>query len=229
DLISNFPDLENDPQKVTVYVNGEALTNVTLTTPGEAYRVTLPVGYALPFDAVCEQCVAFRISCEKTWRPCDYGVPGDDRTLGVALSNIRWHKEKEPEGGFYNKETDPRGLVFCWTKSTARFEYLGKRSDFKLKLRAGNPLLRYYPLSAAIYVNGYYLDTVVLGDKLWRSFEYDIPDDIPLRKSNLVELIVSRQWMPRHYGFMDDRALGVAVSLDSWQPVSTNSVSEVQE
>ena len=103
---------------------------------------------------------------------------------------------------------------------------MGKRSDFKLKLRAGNPLLRYYPLSAAIYINGYYLDTVVLGDKLWRSFEYDIPDDIPLRKSNLVELIASRQWMPRHYGFADDRELGVAVSLDGWQLAVTNVLSE---
>ena len=104
---------------------------------------------------------------------------------------------------------------------------MGKRSDFKLKLRAGNPFLRYYPLSAAIYINGYYLDTVVLGDKLWRSFEYDIPDDIPLRKSNLVELIASRQWMPRHYGFADDRELGVAVSLEEWQPSVTNVLSEV--
>jgi hypothetical protein len=145
------------------------------------------------------------------------------------MSNIRWHKEKDPEGGFYNKETDPRGVVFSWTKAQAHFEYLGNRHDFRLKLRAGNPFLRYYPLSAAIYINGYYLDTVVLGDKLWRSFEYDIPDDIALRKTNLVELIVSRQWMPRHYGFSDDRELGVAVALDAWQPASTNVLSEAKE
>jgi len=229
ELISNFPELEKDPQKVTVYVNGEAMTNVTLSTPGESCKVTVPVGYALPFDSVADQCVAFRLSCDKTWSPCDYGVPGDERTLGVAMSNIRWHKEKDPEGGFYNKETDPRGVVFSWTKAQAHFEYLGNRHDFRLKLRAGNPFLRYYPLSAAIYINGYYLDTVVLGDKLWRSFEYDIPDDIALRKTNLVELIVSRQWMPRHYGFSDDRELGVAVALDAWQPASTNVLSEAKE
>ena len=229
ELISNFPKLEEDPQKVTVFVNGEALTNVTLSAPGEACKVTVPVGYALPFDSVADQCVTFRLACEKTWSPCDYGVPGDERTLGVAMSNIRWHKEKDPEGGFYNKETDPRGVVFSWTKAQAHFEYLGNRRDFRLKLRAGNPFLRYYPLSAAIYVNGHYLDTVVLADKLWRSFEYDIPDDIPLRKTNLVELIASRQWMPRHYGFADDRELGVAVALDSWQPAVTNVLSEAAE
>ena len=226
DLISNFPNLSSDPQKVTVYVNGEPLTNVTLSVPGEAYKVSLPVGYALPFDSVADQCVTFRLTCDKTWRPCDYGVPGDERTLGVAMGHIRWQKEKDSEGGFYSKEADPKGLVFSWTKAEAHFDYLGKRSGFKMKLRAGNPFLRYYPLSAAIYINGYYLDTVVLGDKLWRSFEYDIPDDIPLRKSNLVELIASRQWMPRHYGFMDDRELGVAVSLEEWQPSVTNVLSE---
>ena len=226
ELISNFPKLGDDPQNVTVFVNGEARTNVTLSVPGEIYKVNVPVGYALPFDAVDGQCVAFRLTCEKTWRPCDYGVQGDERTLGVAMSNIRWHKEKDAEGGFYNRETDPKGTVFSWTRAEAHFEYLGKRSDFKLKLRAGNPFLRYYPLSAAIYINGYYLDTVVLGDKLWRSFEYDIPDDIPLRKSNLVDLIASRQWMPRHYGFADDRELGVAVSLEEWQPSVTNVLSE---
>ncbi|MBR5945553.1 O-antigen ligase family protein, partial [bacterium] len=188
DLTSNFPNLSEDPQKVSVYVNGEAKTNVTLSVPGKTYKVSLPVGYALPFDAVADQCVAFRLSCDKTWRPCDYGVSGDERTLGVAMSHIRWHKEKKPDGGFYNREEDPKGLVFSWTKADAHFEYLGKRSNFRLKLRAGNPFLRYYPLSAAIYINGHYLDTVVLGDKLWRSFEYDIPDDIPLSKNNLVEL-----------------------------------------
>lgn len=226
DLISNFPNLSSDPQKVTVYVNGEPLTNVTLSVPGEAYKVSLPVGYALPFDSVADQCVTFRLTCDKTWRPCDYGVPGDERTLGVAMGHIRWQKEKDSEGGFYSKEADPKGLVFSWTKAEAHFDYLGKRSGFKMKLRAGNPFLRYYPLSAAIYINGYYLDTVVLGDKLWRSFEYDIPDDIPLRKSNLVELIASRQWMPRHYGFADDRELGVAVSLEEWQPSVTNVLCE---
>ncbi|MBP5627638.1 O-antigen ligase family protein [bacterium] len=229
DLISNFPKLGEDPQKVTVYVNGEAVTNVTLSAPGEPCKVTVATGYALPFDSVADQCVSFRLSCEKTWRPCDYGVPDDERTLGVAMSNIRWHKEKDPEGGFYGKETDPKGVVFSWTKAQAHFEYLGNRRDFKLKLRAGNPFLRYRPLSAAIYVNGHYLDTVVLGDKLWRLFEYDIPDDIPLRKTNLVELIASRQWMPRHYGFSDDRELGVAVALESWQPAVTNVICEVNK
>ncbi|MBR6462233.1 O-antigen ligase family protein [bacterium] len=229
DLTSNFPNLSEDPQKVSVYVNGEAKTNVTLSVPGKTYKVSLPVGYALPFDAVADQCVAFRLSCDKTWRPCDYGVSGDERTLGVAMSHIRWHKEKKPDGGFYNREEDPKGLVFSWTKADAHFEYLGKRSNFRLKLRAGNPFLRYYPLSAAIYINGHYLDTVVLGDKLWRSFEYDIPDDIPLSKNNLVELISSRQWVPKHYGFADDRELGVAVSLEEWQPSVTNVLSEAGE
>ena len=229
DLTSNFPNLSEDPQKVSVYVNGEAKTNVTLSVPGKTYKVSLPVGYALPFDSVADQCVAFRLSCDKTWRPCDYGVSGDERTLGVAMSHIRWHKEKKPDGGFYNREEDPKGLVFSWTKADAHFEYLGKRSNFRLKLRAGNPFLRYYPLSAAIYINGHYLDTVVLGDKLWRSFEYDIPDDIPLSKNNLVELISSRQWVPKHYGFADDRELGVAVSLEEWQPSVTNVLSEAGE
>ncbi len=50
-----------------------------------------------------------------------------------------------------------------------------------------------------------------------------------MRKTNLVELIVSRQWMPRHYGFSDDRELGVAVALDAWQPAVTNVLNEAAE
>ena len=46
---------------------------------------------------------------------------------------------------------------------------------------------------------------------------------------NLVELIASRQWMPRHYGFSDDRELGVAVALESWQPAVTNVICEVNK
>ena len=87
----------------------------------------------------------------------------------------------------------------------------------EISLRALNPLLRFFPLSAALYVNGYYLDTVVLSDSAWRNFAYEIPDDIPLRNRNLVEVIPSREWRPRHYGFQDDRLLGVAVSLKKWQ------------
>ena len=217
-LISNYPDLEKDPQRVTVYINGESRTNVTLSTPGEACRIQLPVSYALPFDAVTEQCTAFRLECEKTWRPADYGVEGDERVLGVAMDHLRWTKEPDPEGGFYDKERTPDGLVYAWTKGEAHHEFaLKKKKELKLKMMAQNPLLRHYPVSAALYINGYYLDTVVLGDRVWRTFEYDIPDDIPKRTRNFLDIIVSRQWMPRHYGFQDDRSLGVAVAMEEWQ------------
>ena len=223
DLISNYPDLTNDPQRVTVYVNGESRTNVTLSVPGLAYRVTVPVDYALPFEAVTGQCAAFRLECEKTWRPSDYGVEGDGRELGVAMSHVRWLKEKTQEGGFHNKERTPEGLIFAWTKDQAHFEFAGgKKSGLKMKMKAQNPFLRHFPVSVALYVNGSYLDTVVLGDKAWRTFDYEIPEDIPRRTRNLLEIIVSRCWMPRHYGFMDDRSLGVEVAMESWQEPTEN-------
>ena len=218
DLISNFPGLTNDPQRVTVFVNGAAATNVTLALPGNPCHVKLPVGYALPFDSVDDQFVTIRLSCANTWSPSDYGVEGDSRKLGVAVSHIRWSSENTPEGGFYGKERDPNVGNFAWTKGQAHFEYLGRnRAGMEISLRALNPLLRFFPLSAALYVNGYYLDTVVLSDSAWRNFTYEIPDDIPLRNRNLVEVIPSREWRPRHYGFQDDRLLGVAVSLKKWQ------------
>ena len=223
DLISNCPDLESKPQRVTVFVNGESMTNITLSVPGQVYHVTLPIGYALPFEAVTGQCTAFRLECENTWCPEDYGVQGDKRSLGVAMSHIRWRKETTPEGGFYNKETTPDGLVFAWTKNEAHYEFEKKKKELKLKLKAQNPFLRHYPVSAALYVNGYYLDTVVLGDKAWRTFDYEIPDDIPHMTRNFLEIIVSRCWMPRHYGFNDDRSLGVAVAMESWQPKEENA------
>ena len=218
DLISNFPGLTNAPQRVTVFVNGTAATNVTLDVPGKSYGVKLPVGYALPFDAVSDQHTTIRLSCANTWRPSSYGVEGDERELGVAMSHIRWSSEKTSEGGFYEKETDPNMGVFAWTKEAAHFEYAGSsRTGLTIKLRALNPLLRYWPLSIAVYVNGSYLDTVVLSDRAWRTFDYEIPDDIHLRNRNLVEMIPSRAWRPRHYGFQDDRKLGVALSLKEWQ------------
>lgn len=223
DLVSNCPGLTGTPQRVTVYLNGSPETNVTLSAPGQIATVTLATGYPLPFDALTDQHLSLRLSCEHVWRPCDYGTPGDERELGVAMGRLRWLPDDRPEAGFYEREKEPDGRVFAWSGGAAFFSDRPRKwGTLEISLKALNPMLRFREVTVAIYVNGHFLDVVHLGDHNWRTYEYELPDDVPKKRWNLVELFVSRCWLPRHYGFEDGRSLGVAVSVPCWQEESAD-------
>ena len=227
DLVSNRPDLEKRPLQVTVFINGTPQTNVVLSVPGEKKTLKLSAGFSLPFDAVTDQHTALRLSCSETWKPKDYGAENDERELGVAMSHVRWSLGSPDDEGIYPKETDESGRVFAWIGERAFFEDVPKKyRTLNLSLRALTPFLRFFPIEAAIYVNGAFLDNVELGSRSWRNYTYDLPTDIPRRKPNRVEILVSRCWNPRHYGFDDDRSLGLELSLPSWQEKEEENNSE---
>ena len=76
---------------------------------------------------------------------------------------------------------------------------------------ASNLLLRRWPLRVALYINRQYLDTVTFRDKRWKNYTYPVAAFAGQNTTGTLEIIPERTWVPRHFGFEDERPLGVAV------------------
>jgi len=89
--------------------------------------------------------------------------------------------------------------------------YCRKNHKIKIPLSAANILLKWWPVDLAVYFNNKYLDTVTFENKIWKNYTYTIPKNFQIGSTGIVEFIVERTWIPKHYGFDDPRELGVAV------------------
>ncbi|MCX7847073.1 MAG: O-antigen ligase family protein [bacterium] len=210
-MLADDPSVTSQPQVVSIYLNGRRAAEHTFTRPGVWHLLRVAVPYADPFCASLPAHVAVRIVVSRTWVPRKVTGGDDDRTLGVLVGAWRW-EEPIADGGWHSEENAPDGTPFRWSTDYAWCVVPVNTGAFiNIPMYASNILLRRWPLRVAVYLNRQHLDTIVLSDKRWKQYRYPLPADLPSWARVLVELIPSRTWVPRHYGFEDSRALGVAV------------------
>jgi len=211
-IVSNNPMITNTPQRVTFYLNGTKAKEYALVNPGKWELIKIPVRYADAFQEYIEPCTAIRIEVDRTWVPLNVSGEKDTRELGIVVGEFRWHEPEKELGGWYRSNLWDETIPFRWSKEYAwRKLYVSTNRFMEIPMYASNVLLRYRPLNAALYLNGKYLDTVTFNDKQWKNYRYPLPDTIKPGTSNMIEFIISRTWVPKHYGFDDKRELGVAV------------------
>jgi O-antigen ligase len=211
-IVSNNPLITNNPQKVTFYLNGSKAREFELTKPGKWELIQLPVRYADAFQQYIEPCTALRIEVDRTWIPMEITGETDTRNLGIVVGEFRWQAPAQEMGGWYRSNLWDNTIPFRWSKEYAwRKLHISTNRFMEIPMYASNVLLRYWPLNAALYLNGHYLDTVTFNDKQWKNYRYPLPDTVKAGTNNIIEFITSRTWVPKHYGFDDKRELGVAV------------------
>ena len=211
-IVTTYPDARRDPQYVTFYINGRKARTYRLDYPGEWALITLPVPYTTPFQRSEYQFVTIRIEVDHTWVPADVTGEDDVRQLGIAVGTFRWLTPEPEEGGWYAEEKWENERPFQWSSNYAwRKVPLSSNHFIQIPMYASNIQLRRWPLKVALYVDRKYLDTVTLRDKRWRDFRYPLPRGLMPGSTVLVEFVTSRTWVPKHFGFEDNRRLGVAV------------------
>ena len=211
-IISNNPMITNTPQKVSFYLNGRKAREYALKNPGKWELIKIPVHYADPFQKYIEPCTAVRIEVDRTWVPKDVSGEKDTRELGIVVGEFRWQSHEKDMGGWYRSNMWDNTIPFRWSKEYAWRKLHISTNDFmEIPMYASNVLLRYRPLNVALYLNGSYLDTVTFNDKQWKIYRYPLPDTVKPNTTNTLEFNVSRTWVPKHYGFDDERELGIAV------------------
>jgi hypothetical protein len=196
------------PVRVRCYINGALMREHVFTAPGEWALLTMPVPYADAFSHTFPPHTALRIATDRTW------VPGanDVRTLGVMVGQPRWLEPDGMSGGWHKNEVWDGVTPFRWAGAYAWQKcVMASNSYVQMPMYASNIQLRRWPLRVAVYLNRQYLDTITLRDKRWKTYTYPLPAGIQPCSTALVEVISSRTWVPKHYGFADPRELGVAV------------------
>jgi len=211
-VLADDPSVTSHPQIVSIYLNGQCVQSRSITTPGEWQLLRLPVPYADAFRHAGSPHASLRLAVNRTWVPRKVTGGDDDRQLGVLVGEPRWLEPDSTDGGWHAPETAPDGTAFRWSSGYA-WQRLpaGTNSFINIPMYASNIQLRRWPLRVAVYVNRRHLDTVTFTDKRWKNYRYPLPADVPQDADVLVEFVPSRTWVPRHYGFDDSRALGVAV------------------
>jgi hypothetical protein len=200
------------PVRVRCYVNGTLMREHTFTTPGEWALLTMPVPYADAFAHAFAPHTAVRIEAGRTWVPHTATGADDVRTLGVMVGQVRWLEPDGPAGGWFKRERWDGVTPFRWAGGYAWQKCaLATNTHMQIPLYASNIQLRRWPLQVALYFNRQYFDTITLRDKRWKSYTYPLPAGVQACTTALVEVISARTWVPKHYGFADPRALGVAV------------------
>lgn len=211
-VLTSDPQVTNKPQVVKIYVNGELMRTHRLSAPNEWQLLRVTVPYANAFQYCGPFHAAIRVEVSRTWVPRKVTGWDDDRELGVLVGEPRWLEPEAPAGGWYEEETSPEGMRYRWSSRYAWQRLYNTTNSFlSIPMYAANIQLRRWPLRVAIFLNRAHLDTVTLTDKRWREYRYPLPNETPTNSDLLVELVPSRTWVPRHYGFDDYRELGVAV------------------
>ena len=210
-IVSSYPNLADQPQNISFYINGVKTKQVTLDKPGEWKLIQIPAPYADAFIHTFPFRVSIRIEVDKTWIPKKTSGDEDVRDLGITVGEFRWLTPKNEMGGWYNVAFD-RDKPFWWSgKYGWRKIVVGPMHEMKIPFSAMNILLNRWPLDVAVYFNGEYCDTITLRTKGWINYTYPISKHFETGSTGIVEFISSRTWIPKQYGFSDSRVLGVAV------------------
>lgn len=211
-VLSSNPAITSHPQTVRIYINGQCVRTHQLATPGEWQLLRVTVPYANVFQYAGAPHTAVRLMVDRTWVPRQVTGGDDDRPLGVLVGEPRWLEPETSSGGWYDQEIAPDGSSFRWSSSYAWLRLYNTTNVFiNIPMYASNIQLRRWPLRVALYLNRRHLDTLTFTDKRWKNYRFPLPEDTPTNSTLLLEVIPSRTWVPKHYGFDDARALGVAV------------------
>jgi len=211
-VLANDPSVTSHPQIVSIYLNGRRALQHTIQEHGSWLLLRVPVPYANPFQSAGPPHTALRLAVNRTWVPRKVTGGDDDRALGVLVGEPRWLEPDSDAGGWHAPETAPDGSPFRWSSNYAWQRLPATTNAFiNIPMYASNIQLRRWPLRVAVYLNRRHLDTITFTDKRWKNYRFPLPEDTLTNTSLLVEFIPSRTWVPKHYGFDDPRALGVAV------------------
>jgi len=89
EIRANHPDIAGKPVTVWVTVGGKPACHTEISRTGWRWlRFAVPKGVPDPAD------LAIRVS--RTWCPKDYGLPADERRLGIAIARIENAEPDEP-------------------------------------------------------------------------------------------------------------------------------------
>ena len=210
-IISSNPNLAENPQKVSFYVNGNKINETTLDIPAEWKLIKFPALYANAFIHSLPEHISVRIEVDKLWKPSSITTNKDVRSLGITVGKHRWLTPENEMGGWYGVDFLD-DIPFWWSKKYAwRKIIVGKNHKMKIPLSAANILLKWWPLDVAVYFNNKYIDTITFRNKAWKNYTYPISESFQVGSTGIVEFISSRTWIPKHYGFDDSRPLGISV------------------
>lgn len=108
------------------------------------------------------------------------------------------------------------GREFRWTRSYGGLPIRIEKPVIEIPLLASHPDIRRNPVKVKIYlIKDFFkkkklLDEIILTESIWKSYEYDIPEEVNQEVILLIK--VSRTWNPlKVTGAPDPRNLGVAV------------------
>jgi len=210
-IISSNPNLADEPQTVSFYVNGDKITDAVLDKPGEWKLIKFPTPYANAFIHSLPARISVRIEVDKLWKPSSVSTNEDVRSLGITVGKHRWLTPEGDMGGWYGVDF-LNDMPFWWSGKYAwRKVPIGEKHKMKIPFSAANILLKWWPLDVAVYFNNEYIDTITFRNKSWKNYTYPIPEKFQTDSTGIVEFITSRTWIPKHYGFNDTRDLGIAV------------------
>ncbi len=204
-IISSDPNLSENPQKVSFYVNGDKVNETKLDKSGEWKLIKIPALYANAFSHSFSPFVSIRIEVDKLWKPSNVSTNKDTRELGITVGKHRWLAPEAKIGGWYGEDIY-NNMLFRWSGKYAWKKIIvGKKRKMKIPFSAANILLKWWPLDVAIYFNSKYIDTITFRNKTWKNYTYPIPENFDIGSTGIVEFISSRTWIPKHYGFDDTR------------------------
>jgi len=211
-IVSNDPTISNNPQKVTFYLDGIIAKEYMLRTPGKWELISFPAPYADPFIRNIKPQVTVRITVDRTWIPLDTTGEKDVRELGIVVGEFRWREPRGMMEGWYKPEVWEGSIPYRWSTGYAWRTIVTSTNHYiEIPMYASNLLLSRWPVDAALYLNSEYLSTITFNTKRWKNYTFPLPESIKPNSTNILEIIPSRTWVPKHYGFDDKRELGIAV------------------
>jgi hypothetical protein len=118
--------------------------------------------------------------------------------------------------GWYQWEKLGPEFRYRWTKKAAQVRIAVEGPVIGIPLSAANPDIEKKPLRVTLFIDGQFIDQIVLRNRKWQTFDYLIPD--PEKKYITLKFKVNRTWSPLEtIGSIDERDIGVAVGPFSWK------------
>ncbi len=201
---------------LNIFLNGQLWDSVEFLASGWKR-----MNYFIPF--MRNDIIVLQTSVSKTFTPLKLGFSQDSRSLGVAMTEIKFSDTMPQDGvGFYQWEAGNHEAVPDWPKNQPfKFRWTGMRASMSLEneskgglilfLKCNHPDINNKPVKVKILGDYKLIKEEVFTDKSWRNIMLTADK---LRKSKILTFEVSRVWNPRLSGSSEDtRDLGVAVAV----------------
>lgn len=144
------------------------------------------------------------------------GVHLWNSTHSLSLEQRTEQFDLKQNFGFYDVEKTPSGKEFRWTKKNSGMTLSVEKPVISISVQASHPDIQQKPVKVKIFIIKDFfrkkelLDEVVLNDRTWNTYEYEVPAQIG--EEVILLFKVSRIWNPwKTTGALDLRNLGIAV------------------